>query len=353
MGEVELMRTRSKILRLAVPLAAVLLVANGCGDDDEDEGATTTAAPDTSEPGADGIVVGAGISDPEDATIAVLEFLPERISVEVGTPVTWEWNGAEPHSVTFLEPGQELPPPGDESVFGPTSPTGPYDGSTFVNSGLQPLGPVAPEPFEMSFSAAGTYPYYCVIHPLMVGEVEVVEAGGTADAPADVAQRRADETDQWLEEGRATKAALLDAEPAQAANPDGSTTWTVAMGATTEHVDILAFAPTPADVRAGDTVRFLNSSGAPHTATFFGEGAEPILSPVDPRVEAPAPGPSPQALSSEGLFNTGLLPPDAPPGAGPPEAVRSFSFTVPDAGTYSYVCILHASSEMVGEIIAT
>lgn len=345
------MRTRSKTLRLAIPFVAVLLLATGCGDDDEDGGgATTTEAPDTTEAPPEGFVVGVGINDPEDASIAVLEFLPERISVEVDAPVTWEWNGAEPHSVTFLAPGQELPPPGDESVFGPTPPTGPYDGTTFVNSGLQPLGPVSPEPFEMSFSAAGTYPYYCVIHPLMTGEVEVVEAGGATDTPADVAQRRADETDQWLEEGRATKTALVEAEPGQVANPDGSTTWTVEMGATTEHVDILSFAPTPAAVQAGDTVTFLNNSGAPHTATFFGEGAEPILSPVDPRVEVPAPGPSPQALSSDGLFNTGLLPPNAPPGAGPPEAVRSFSFTVPDAGTYSYVCILHAPSEMVGQI---
>lgn len=350
------MRTRSKILRLAVPLAAVLLVATGCGDDDED-GATTTTAPsdttDTTEAAPDGIVVQAGVNDPEDATIAVLEFLPEAIAVEAGSTVTWEWTGSEPHSVTFLEPGQELPPPGsDESLFAPTPATGPIDGTAFVNSGLQPIGG-APVPLELEFSTPGTYPYFCVIHPLMTGEVEVVAAGGGADTPEAVAERGATEEAQWLEEGRAAKSALVEAEPGQTANPDGSTTWTVQMGATTEHVDVLAFAPTPAEARAGDTVTFLNNSGAPHTATFFGEGAEIIQSPVDPRVNEPAPGPSPQALSSRGLFNTGLLPPNAPPGAGPPEAARSFSFTVPDAGTYSYVCLLHAPSEMVGQITVT
>jgi plastocyanin len=58
-------------------------------------------------------------------------------------------------------------------------------------------------------------------------------------------------------------------------------------------------------------------------------------------------------LLSSGFFNTGLLPPDAPPGSGPPEAVRAYEFSVPSAGTYSYVCILHAPSEMVGTVTAT
>jgi plastocyanin len=338
-----------------VAVAAVSLLAAGCGDDDDDAADDETT---TTEEGAaevpEGIVIGAGINDPEDVNIAVLEFLPEAVSVEVGEAVTWEWNGPEPHSVTFLEPGQELPPPGsDPALFEPTPPTGPYDGSTFVNSGLQPLGPDAPAPFEMTFAAAGEYPYFCVIHPLMTGALTVVEAGGEVDTPEDVADRAADERDQWLEDGRAAKAALVEAEPASTTNDDGSTTWTVEMGATTEHVDVLAFAPTPAEAAAGDTVTFVNNSGAPHTASFFGEGADPITSPLDPRTDAPAPGPSPQTLSAAGFFNTGLLPPNAPPDAAPPEAVRSFSFVIPEAGTYSYVCILHAPSQMVGVLEVT
>ena len=346
------------IRRVAVPLAAVLLLAAGCGDSDDDEGsAATTGAPETTEttvPVPDGIEVGAGVNDPDDSTIAVLQFLPAQISVEVGTSVTWDWNGTEPHSVTFLAPGMEIPnPESDDSMFAPTPPTGPYDGTALVNSGLQPLGPTAPTPLELTFANAGTYEYHCVIHPQMVGEVTVVEAGGDADTPAEVAQRRADEQAQWLEEGRAAKAEFEAAAPTSVQNPDGTTTWTVLMGASTPHTDILAFAPNPAEAKAGDTVTFLNKSSAPHTASFFGAGAEPIVDPTDPRTDAPAPGPSPQALSSAGFFNTGLLPPDAPPGAGPPEAVRTFSFTVPDAGSYSYVCILHSPSKMIGTITVT
>jgi plastocyanin len=279
--------------------------------------------------------------------------MPAKIAVEVDTPVTWTWSGAEPHSVTFLPPGQEVPnPEEDQSMFAPTPPKGPVDGTTLVNSGLQPLGPAAPPPFELSFSKAGTYAYSCVIHPQMVGEVTVTDAGATVDSPADVAERRAAEAEQWLTEGRAAKKAFAEQEAKKVDNADGSTTYTVLMGTTTPHTDILAFSPATLDLKAGDKVTYLNDSGAPHTASFFGTGAEQIQDPTDPRVGAPAPGPSPQDLTAAGFYNTGLLPPNMPPGAGPPEAVRSFTFTVPDAGDYTYVCLLHAPSEMVAALKA-
>lgn len=350
------------LFRPGVALAlATVLIAAGCGDSDSpvagessttsEAAATTTASVDV----PDGIVVAAGLNDPDDPNIAVLEFMPATLSVEVGTPVEWEWSGTEPHSVTFQAEGETRPAPGspeEGALFGPTPPTGDYDGTTLANSGLQPLGPTAPAPFTMTFAEPGTYSYFCVIHPNMTGEVTVVATGDDADDPASVAKRRASDQAEFLKEGRDLKAEFVAAEPVSIKNADGTTTWTIQMGTTSEHTDILAFSPTPAEIKAGDTVKYLNDSEAPHTASFFGTGAEPINSPVDPKVAPPAPGPSPQTLSSEGFFNTGQLPPNAPPGSGPPEAARTFSFVVPTAGTYSYVCILHAPSQMVGTITA-
>ena len=352
----------SSLIRPGVALTlATVLIAAGCGDSDSpvagesssttQPAATTTASVDV----PDGIVVAAGLNDPDDPNIAVLEFMPETVSVEVGTPVEWEWSGTEPHSVTFQAEGETRPAPGspeESALFGPTPPTGDYDGTALANSGLQPLGPTAPAPFSMTFAEPGTYSYFCVIHPAMTGEVTVVAAGEDSDDPASVAERRASDQAKFLKEGRDLKADFVAAPPVSAKNADGTTTWTVQMGTTSEHTDVLAFSPTPADIKAGDTVTYLNESGAPHTASFFGAGAEPINNPVDPKVAPPAPGPSPQTLSSEGFFNTGMLPPNAPPGSGPPEAARSFSFVVPTAGSYAYVCILHVSSQMVGTITA-
>jgi plastocyanin len=336
-------------------LALVLLIAAGCGDDNKDSSkdssntTVTTEAPAVSVP--DGIEIGAGLNDPKDPTIAVLQFLPAKVTVEVGTPVHWTWSGTEPHSVTFLAPGQTLPDPGsDPKLFAPTPATGPLDGSTFVNSGLVPLGPTAPPPYELTFAKAGKYTYNCVIHPQMVGTVTVVEKGaGGLSTPRSVAEAKAADTAKFLKEGRDAKAALASSKPETSKNADGSTSWTIHMGASTPHTDVLAFAPTPAGIKAGDTVTFVNSSKAPHTASFFGAGAEPITDPTDPRVDPPAPGASPQTLAAAGFFNTGLLPPDV----GPPLPARSFTFKVPDKGTYAYVCLLHAPSSMIGSISAT
>jgi plastocyanin len=332
---------------VAGSLAVLALLAAGCGDDKGDDAASSDSTTSTVVP--DGIVVGAGINDHRDANVAVLQFLPAKVTVEVGTPVQWEWDGTEPHSVTFVPEGQEAPNvEADPSQAAAVPATGPIDGTALVSSGLQPLG-AAPTPFEATFAKAGTYEYLCLIHPNMTGEVDVVDQGGQADTPAKVAQRRASATDEYLAEGRAAKADLLKAEPARKDDGDGTSTWTVEMGRSTEHTDVLAFAPSPAKVKAGDTVTFVNNSQAPHTASFFGAGSEPVQNPFDKAAVDPAPGPSPQDLSTQGYINTGWLLPDA----GPPLAQRSFSFKVPAPGSYAYVCILHAASEMTGTIDAT
>ena len=85
------------------------------------------------------------------------------------------------------------------------------------------------------------------------------------------------ETKKYLAEGEAAKRKLLAAKPKQTKNSDGSTTYNVELGASTAHTDVLAFAPTPKNVKAGDHVTFVNNSLAPHTASFGGP-----LVPTDP-----------------------------------------------------------------------
>ncbi len=312
------------------------------------------SAAETSSGG--GVTVQAGINAPKDPNIAVLQFMPAKVTVKVDTPVTWSWKGTiEPHSVTFVAPGQQLPPPGsDTSYFGPTPPTGPYDGESFVNSGLQPIPPAKAKPFTMTFGTAGKFSYYCVIHPGMIGEVDVVTSGKT-DTRKQAAARGAAEAKRWVKEGTAAKKKLVSTKRHSAGNSDGTRTWTIEMGATTKHTDILAFAPTPKKIKAGDHVKFLNNSQAPHTGTFAGK-QEPITNPIGPQTDNPTPGPSPQTLDTTALFNTGLIPPNAsagPDSPPPPKSVRSYTYVVPDKGKYPYYCILHTLSGMAGTIRAT
>ena len=343
-----ILATRRRRAALAAATAALVVFGAACGSSDDDKDASKAKAGGAVE--SEGITIKAGVSDPTHSQIAVLQYMPAKATVAVGQKVRWSWDETkEPHSVTFLAPGQTAPDPGaDSSLFAPTPPTGAYDGTALVNSGLQPLGPDAPAPFEMTFAKAGSYNYLCVIHPQMAGTIVVADAGETA---ADVKTRGDGEKGQWLAEGNEAYQKLMSATPASAKNKDGSTTWKVQMGATTAHTDILAFAPVPAAVKQGDKVTFVNNSMAPHTASFFNE-TPPLMNPEDPAAQKATPGPSPQKLSSKGLFNTGLLPPNAPPGSGPPEAARSFTFSVPAAGDYQYVCIFHAPSGMAGMIKA-
>jgi plastocyanin len=322
--------------------------ACGSSDDNKDASKAKASGAVESEP----ITIKAGVSDPAHNQIAVLQYMPAKATVAVGQKVRWSWDDTkEPHSVTFFPPGQSAPEPGsDTALFAPTPPTGAYDGAALVNSGLQPLGPGAVPPFEMTFAKAGTYSYSCVIHPQMVGSI-VVAAGDAGETAAAVTTRGDGEKGQWLAEGNEAYEKLMAAKPVQTKNRDGSTTWKVEMGTSTPHTDILAFAPVPAAVKHGDKVTFVNNSVAPHTASFFNQ-TPPIMNPEDPAAQKAAPGPSPQKLNSKDLFNTGVLPPNAPPGAGPPETARSFTFSVPTAGDYQYICIFHAPSGMAGMIKA-
>ncbi|HEV3364851.1 MAG TPA: hypothetical protein VG795_12080 [Acidimicrobiia bacterium] len=345
-----ILATRRRRAALAAATAAMLAFGAACGSSDDDSKSASNAKASGAVEG-EPITIKAGVSDPTHNQIAVLQYMPAKATVAVGQKVRWVWDETkEPHSVTFLPPGQKAPDPGsDESLFAPAPPTGPYDGVALVNSGLQPLGPQSVPPFEMTFAKAGSYSYLCVIHPQMVGTIVVADAGETAAA---VKTRGDHEQGQWLAEGNEAYQKLMSATPVATKNRNGSTTWKVEMGTTTPHTDILAFAPVPAAVKKGDSVTFVNNSMAPHTASFFND-TPPIMNPLDPAVAKVAPGPSPQKLSNKGLFNTGVLPPNAPPGAGPPEKARSFTFQVPTAGDYQYICIYHAPSGMAGMIKAS
>jgi plastocyanin len=338
-GRVTIVGERRLVSCVVGSVALAVIVAAGALPSAASAAGTTSSA---------GVKVRAGVNAPKDSTIAVLEYLPGKITVKVGTPVTWSWKGTiEPHSVTFLAPAQVLPPPGsDVSFFGPTPPTGAYDGQSFVNSGLRDG---TSKPFTMTFAKPGKFTYYCVIHPTMIGEVNVVESGKT-DSRTAVTKRGDRQAKQWIKEGTAAKQELVKKGKHAKSKPnnEGTRTWSIQMGTTTEHTDILAFAPTPKKIEAGDHVKFVNNSQAPHTATFVGEQPA-ITNPVGPQTDDPAPGPSPQTLNRVELFNTGLVPPDAgsPP---PPKAARTYEYVVPKRGKYPYYCILHTLSGMGGTL---
>ncbi|HLX33666.1 MAG TPA: plastocyanin/azurin family copper-binding protein [Candidatus Limnocylindrales bacterium] len=103
---------------------------------------------------------------PNAISIVGTTFQPSTLTVNVGDTVTWTVTQAvsQPHSVTSG-----------------TGPDDPNSGKLF-DSGirLQNNG----DSFPFTFTAPGTYPFYCQVHPTtMTGTITVVGPGGSG-APA-------------------------------------------------------------------------------------------------------------------------------------------------------------------------
>jgi plastocyanin len=83
-----------------------------------------------------------------DVSIGDFFFAPQSVTIKVGDTVRWTNNGAAPHTTTSG-----------------TSPTG--DGKWA--SGILSSG----QSFSFTFTQAGTFPYFCAVHPFMIGTVTV------------------------------------------------------------------------------------------------------------------------------------------------------------------------------------
>lgn len=138
--------------------AGLALAVAGCGDSDGDvaseatpgtsdsatAGGATTTDPPTDGDGED---EDAAPPSPDSVVIEGFTFQPPSLEVPVGTTVTWTNEDSVPHTVTAGRP--------DEEVTGFHEPV---DGGGTV---------------QVAFDEVGTFPYYCVVHPTMTGEVVV------------------------------------------------------------------------------------------------------------------------------------------------------------------------------------
>ena len=89
---------------------------------------------------------------PDASTLTTNAFSPNPIQVSVGTTVTWTNNDEEVHTVNAGE--------------NPT-PSGLFD--FYISPGGTS---------EYTFTESGEYPYFCILHPNMVGTVLVSSSGG-------------------------------------------------------------------------------------------------------------------------------------------------------------------------------
>jgi plastocyanin len=261
---------------------------------------------------------------------AVNLFLPSDVTVNTGDTVTWGFDWFEPHSVTYGTPT------GD-----PTMPSVPldaaheFDGSSYFSSGL--LGEEFSEvtTFSVTFMNAGNYDIYCAIHPFMTSTVNVVDSG-TVDTQEELDARGAAEYGPALAELKTLQGQLAAAPFTSTDNGDGTKTWNAVVSGATMSGDVMQFFPPSAGIKAGDTLRWTNSTPVPHTVTFNMQeypGGDPFAVPRS----------SNTTFDGTGFTNSGIIGVDFPDGT-------SYALKFSKAGTYNFVCILHANQGMAGTV---
>jgi len=136
----------SEVTQNATMLNATSSDANMTGNGTMMAGNATTGGNQTASSGSE-VTISPGSSSPSNAKF----FDPETLTVAAGTTVTWKNADSTLHTVTSgsaeggAEPGQE------------------FD-SSYLAAG---------KTFQWTFSKAGTYDYFCTLHPFMKGQVVV------------------------------------------------------------------------------------------------------------------------------------------------------------------------------------
>jgi plastocyanin len=137
----------------------------------------------------------AGLFSPKEDYAAINAFVPDKLTVKAGAPITWKVTGRE-HTISFgvpkyfppvefLKDGtvrfnpKLIPPAGGAPK--PPEQQGPgvlkIDGGTYGGNGFWSSGLMSPSDpygeYTLRISKPGTYRYACLLHPPMVGTVVV------------------------------------------------------------------------------------------------------------------------------------------------------------------------------------
>ena len=92
-------------------------------------------------------------------------FSPNPVNAKVGDTVTWTNKDSQPHTITSGSGTNATP----DGKFNSSPP--PNMSPLIVSQGT----------FSVKFNATGDYPYYCELHPNMLGTVKVGDGGGPTE----------------------------------------------------------------------------------------------------------------------------------------------------------------------------
>ena len=168
-------------------------------------------------------------------------FIPNPVTIEVGETVTWQNDDTAAHTASGGNPSDGI--------------TGPFD-SSLIMSGAS---------YSFTFDTAGSYDYFCMVHPWMEGTI-VVNAAGAAEAAAEAEAAAAQA------EADAAAAAQAQADAAAAAQAQAD-----AAAAAQAQADAAAKAAEPSI----DAEDYINASGASVTSITANADDDSVIIVID------------------------------------------------------------------------
>ena len=276
----------------------------------------------------------------------VIAFLPNELWIHAGDSVAFTIASDEPHTVTFLMPGQVRLPftvgcPG-------TTPNGSAeDGSTCVNSGTLING----QGYSVAFPTAGDYKLVCLYHQNMTAMIHVLDP--SAELPHDQSFYRAEAAD--MQEDMLSSAGHMMDHGMDSSTDDvtAGTGVIVATGGGSDTLSVMRFMHPDKVVHVGETVEWTNDDPiTPHTITFGVEPANPMPPSanvtMDPDGALHATVNSPTDSVHSGFI--GAAPQDQIGLPQPRPGITRFRVTFTRPGTFQYKCALHDGLGMLGKV---
>ena len=211
-------------------------------------------------------------------------YLLDSVEIRVGDTVSWSNDDTAAHTVTSGTPD------GMDGIF---------DSNLFM----------AGSTFEFTFDESGTYPYFCMVHPWMTGEIIVNEINEMIVNEIAVGEPNpsAPEPEVIIPVEPKVEPTEKRAAPVQVTMAQGS-------GAPGCETTNECFLPYQVEIYSGEPVVWINADSAAHTVT----SGLPAL--------------------HDGLFDSGMLMPD-----------QKWEYVFTDSGEYDYHCMLHPW--MTGKVI--
>jgi plastocyanin len=275
--------------------------------------------------------------DSQNHLITGMDFLPDEIWIDAGDTVVWNAYSGEPHTVTFLPPGQQ------PSKYDPNSPLQnlpqggtSYDGHSYYNSGLMNIfgGSPGGTSYSLTFPVTGDFTYHCSVHMMMVGHVHVRPAG----TPYPFTQAQYNQ--QAQQRGQAL---IRDGQKLLKEAREKSDSHHITVGATDGEAMVMLFVPGNITIHVGDTVTFIDRTPIddPHTVTF---GPPPsAFPPVQPYGD-------PSDFTGQPL-NSGLLGTNTDWVS--PTVGNVYKVTFEQAGTYEFYCDIHPTMLLNIDVLAS